>query len=133
MIPICALPGSNTTLSHYVKLHDINVFVVYNTSNKTRCMVLALMNILCHIVSCCTSVLLVRFQTFFLIHSTKYNTVLDSKDCIWKNEEGKQILPNTVLDSKYRHDITITRLLNPNSIDDTMNICHYIKDCMSIR
>ena len=23
---------------------------------------------------------------------------------------------------------TITRLLNPNSIDDTMNICHYIKD-----
>ena len=28
---------------------------------------------------------------------------------------------------------TITRLLNPNSIDDTMNICHYIKNCMSIR
>jgi hypothetical protein len=28
---------------------------------------------------------------------------------------------------------TITRLLNPNSIDDTMNICHYIKDCMNIR
>jgi hypothetical protein len=30
---------------------------------------------------------------------------------------------------------TVTRLLNPNSIaiGDTMNICHYIKDCMNIR
>ena len=28
---------------------------------------------------------------------------------------------------------TVTRLLNPNNIDDTMNICHYIKDCMNIR
>ena len=28
---------------------------------------------------------------------------------------------------------TITRLLNPKRIDDTMNICHYIKNCMSIR
>ena len=28
---------------------------------------------------------------------------------------------------------TISRLLNPNSIDDTMNICHYIKDFQSNR
>jgi hypothetical protein len=28
---------------------------------------------------------------------------------------------------------TVTRLLNLNNIDDTMNICHYIKDCMNIR
>ena len=28
---------------------------------------------------------------------------------------------------------TITRLLNPNSIADTMNICHDIKNCINIR
>ena len=28
---------------------------------------------------------------------------------------------------------TITRLLNPKGIDDTINICHCIKNCMSIR
>jgi hypothetical protein len=27
----------------------------------------------------------------------------------------------------------LTRLLNLNNMDDTMNICYYIKDCMNIR
>ena len=42
---------------------------------------------------------------------------------------------NKIIYDKKKYMKTITRVSNPNSIDDTMNtcICHYIKDCMSIR
>jgi hypothetical protein len=42
---------------------------------------------------------------------------------------------NKIIYDKKKYMKTITRLSNANSIDDTMNtcICHYIKDCMSIR
>ena len=61
----------------------------------------------------------------FLIHSTKF---VDVRTPSFQklNISMKDLCP-----SEYMK--TITRLLNPNSIDDTMNICQYIKNCMSIR
>jgi hypothetical protein len=64
-------------------------------------------------------------EQHFLIHCTKFANV--RKLLLKKLNINLQDLCS----SEYMK--TITRLLNPNSIDDTMNICHYIKDCMSIR
>ena len=64
-------------------------------------------------------------EQHFLIHCTKF---VDVRKLVFQklNINLQDLCP-----SEYMK--TITRWLNPNSIDDTMNICHYIKDCMSIR
>jgi hypothetical protein len=67
-------------------------------------------------------------EQHFLIHCTKFANV---RKLLFKK---LNINLQDLCLSEYMK--TITRLLNPNSIDDTMNICHYylyIKDCMSIR
>ena len=64
-------------------------------------------------------------EKHFLCHSTKF---VDVRTPSFQklNISMKDLCP-----SEYMK--TITRLLNPNSIDDTMNICHDIKNCINIR
>ena len=64
-------------------------------------------------------------EQHFLIHCTKFANV---RKLLFKK---LKINLQDLCPSEYMK--TITSLLNPNSIDDTMNICLYIKDCMSIR
>ena len=61
-------------------------------------------------------------EQHFLIHCTKFANV---RKLLFKkfNIKLQDLCP-----SEYMK--TINRLLNSNSIDDTLNTCHYIKDCI---